>query len=63
MMKASGIMPRSSATGRWTASTDVRIAATINPENSRARPGCGQPKNPRSTTAVVAIAAKMNKPE
>ena len=26
-------------------------------------PGCGQPRNPRSTTAVVAIAAKTNKPE
>ena len=25
--------------------------------------GCGQPMNPRSTTAPVAIAAKTNKPE
>jgi hypothetical protein len=56
-------MPRSSVVGRWAASTDVRIAATIKPENSIARDGCGQPMTPMSTTAAVAIVAKTNKPE
>src|SRR4051794_3413476 len=57
--KDAGIMPRPSAVNDGLANAEMRIAAAISAENSRAWSACGHPARPSPVAAAVAIAAKI----
>jgi hypothetical protein len=63
MTKDGGIVAQSFVVGRGIPRADVTTAAAIRMENSRVRLGCGQPANPRSTPAPIAMAATRTTPE